>query len=671
MRAEIDRRIENYDFAHAALGLYEFVYGELCDWYLELVKPRLRAGESELGATLLYVLTQTLAIAHPMIPFVTEEIYRYVPGASGLLAAGLPTAPTAPVDERAEASVGRVIEAVQAMRGWRDFAGVKAAATVPARLAAEGYEGTEEHLARLARLSFTADGAEPVASVPVPGGAIEILPSDDVDVEGAQRRLAARRAKLEEEIERAERKLGNQGFVDKAPPDVVQAERDKLKRLKDELDKSLRHSLARLPWGQSRETIVTPEEAERYILSRELFGMRFGLDRMRRLMTAMGNPQLRFQSIHVVGTNGKSSTVRMTAAILRRHGLRTGAYLSPHLVSFAERIRIEDEDLEPAEFAGAIQRAAHAAELVDRSLGPDDRVTQFEFLTAAAYSELARQGVEVAVIEAGLGGRYDATNVIPSRVQVLTSVGLEHTRWLGPTITAIATEKLDVVQPGATLVLGYGLHPDAVAVAERVAGNRHPPARIVHAGADPGVPLTALGPYQRRNFALARTAAEAYLGELDPNAVATAAAETLVPGRLQVVDEEPLTLLDGAHNPEGIAALAESLAEPFAAGRKPVVAVISILDDKDAAGMLATLMPMCDALVLTASQNPRALPPPTLQSLAGQLGGPPSEVIRDPRAAVARGRELAGPDGLVVATGSIYLVADLLRPAGAGRASML
>jgi len=414
---------------------------------------------------------------------------------------------------------------------------------------------------------------------------------------------------------------------------------------------------------------VTPEEAERYILSRELFGMRFGLDRMRRLMTALGNPQLRFQSIHVVGTNGKSSTVRMTAAILRRHGLRTGAYLSPHLVSFAERIRIDDQDLGPAEFAGAIQRAAHAAELVDRSLGPDDRVTQFELLTAAAYSELALGGVEVAVIEAGLGGRYDATNVIPSRVQVLTSVGLEHTRWLGPTITAIATEKLDVVQPGATLVLGYGLHPDALAVAKRVATERG--ATIVHAGADPGVPLTALGAYQRRNFALARAAAEAYLGELDPNAVATAAAEILVPGRLQVIDENPLTLLDGAHNPDGMAALAESLADPFAAGRQPVVAVISVLDDKDAAGMLGALIPICDALVLTSSQNPRALPPPTLQSLAGQLGGPPSEVIRDPRAALSRARELAGPNGLVVATGSIYLVADLLRPAGAGRASML
>ena len=235
-RAEIDRRIERYDFSHAALGLYDFVYGELCDWYLELVKPRLRAGEPKLGATLLHVLTQTLAIAHPMIPFVTEEIYRYVPGASGLVAAGLPDAPPVAVDAQAEASVARVIEAVQALRGWRDFAGVKAAATVPARLAAEGYEETGEHLARLARMAFTSDGAEPVASVPVPGGAVEILPSEEVDLEGAERRLAARRAKLEAEIERAERKLGNQGFVAKAPPHVVAAEREKLARLRAELD---------------------------------------------------------------------------------------------------------------------------------------------------------------------------------------------------------------------------------------------------------------------------------------------------------------------------------------------------------------------------------------------------------------------------------------------------
>ena len=238
-RAAIADETKRYAFARAALRLYDFVYGELCDWYLELIKPRLRSGGvggADLHATLLHVLTQTLAIAHPMIPFVTEEIYRYIPGAEGLLAAGGVLCEDTIRDEAAEGSVARVIEAVQALRGWRDFAGVRAAATVPARLAAEGYEETGEHLARLARMAFTSDGAEPVATVPVPGGAVEILPSDDVDLEGAQRRLAARQAKVEAEIERAERKLANRGFVDKAPADVVQAERDKLARLRGELN---------------------------------------------------------------------------------------------------------------------------------------------------------------------------------------------------------------------------------------------------------------------------------------------------------------------------------------------------------------------------------------------------------------------------------------------------
>jgi len=413
---------------------------------------------------------------------------------------------------------------------------------------------------------------------------------------------------------------------------------------------------------------VNPQEAERYLLSLELFGMRFGLDRMRRLMTVLGHPERQFASIHVVGTNGKSSTTRMIAAILARHGLRTGVYVSPHLTSFWERIRIDDADLQPADFAAAVTRAARAAELVDRSLDGDDRVTQFEALTAAAYSELARQDVEVAVIEAGLGGRYDATNVIPSTVQVLTSVGLEHTRWLGPTITDIAREKLAVMQEGGTLVLGAGLDADAVVVADALAEQRG--ATIIRAGVDPGVPVGAPGTFQRRNFALARAAAQAYLGELDLAAVAAAAAEVRVPGRLQSVDQAPLTLLDGAHNPDAILALAESLPE-IVGGHDRLVAVVSILDDKDAAAMLAALLPACDAIVLTSSQNPRALPPPTLQSLARQLGGPPSVLVRDPRAAVARARELAGPGGVVLATGSLYLVADLLTPVRGERASIL
>jgi valyl-tRNA synthetase len=235
-KADFAARIERYDFSHAALGLYDFVYGELCDWYLELVKPRLRAGEPELAATLLYVLVQTLALAHPIIPFVTEEIYGHVPGAEGLLAARQEHVGSAELDTAAEDTLARTIEAVQALRGWRDLAGVKVGAKVPARLAAQGYEDTAEHLERLARLSFSVDGGEPVASVAVPGGTVEILASDEVDLDAAQRRLADKRAKLEAEIERSERKLANEGFVAKAPADVVVAERDKLARLRAELD---------------------------------------------------------------------------------------------------------------------------------------------------------------------------------------------------------------------------------------------------------------------------------------------------------------------------------------------------------------------------------------------------------------------------------------------------
>jgi dihydrofolate synthase/folylpolyglutamate synthase len=416
---------------------------------------------------------------------------------------------------------------------------------------------------------------------------------------------------------------------------------------------------------------MTGDEAERYLLSLELFGMRFGLERMRRLMTALGHPERTFDSLHVVGTNGKSSTTRMIAEILRAHGLLTGAYTSPHLVSFGERIRVDDVDLTPEQFGAAVERARRATEKVDRTAEDDDHVTQFEALTAAAYAEMAARGVQVAVIEAGLGGRFDATSVIPSSVQVLTSVGLEHTRWLGPTVRDIAGEKLAVVQPGGTLVLGADLHPDAIEVAERVAAERG--ATIVRAGTDPGVPVGAPGAFQRRNFALARAAAAAYLKDaLDEDAVARAGAEVRVPGRMQQIATDPVTLLDGAHNPEAIVALAESLSE-IAAGRR-VVALISILDDKDAAGMLSALAPSITAFVFTHSHNPRALSPATLLSLARQVngvGGIEPEIVPEPQRALERARELAGPDGLVIAAGSLYLVSDLLAPASQRRASIL
>jgi dihydrofolate synthase/folylpolyglutamate synthase len=480
----------------------------------------------------------------------------------------------------------------------------------------------------------------------------------------------------------------------------------------------------------------TAAEAERWLLSLELFGMRFGLDRMHKLMAALGRPNEAFRAIHVVGTNGKSSTTRMIAALLTHHGVRTGAYLSPHLVSFAERVRVDGADISPGQFAAAAGRARTAAELVDRDLDAGDRVTQFEALTAAAYAQLAESGVEAAVVEAGLGGRWDATNVIGAEIAVLTNISLEHTRWLGSTVAEIAREKLAVLAPGATLVLGADLHPDADAEAELAAQRQR--ARIVRApreplatgfargaagglrghagspgddagsagedagsagedagsagedagsaGEDAGAPggdagsprdgarveLLARGEFQRRNFAVACTAAEVYLGTLDPASVRAAAMSTAVPGRFEVLTDASggALLLDGAHNAGGIEALVESL-PAFLAGR-PLVAVVSVLDDKDARAMLAGLLALCDGVVFTASANPRARRPEQLAGLAGELpAGVASAVEGDPRRALAVARELAGPAGVVLSTGSIYLVADLKRPSDAGPGSML
>ena len=399
----------------------------------------------------------------------------------------------------------------------------------------------------------------------------------------------------------------------------------------------------------------TLPRAEEHLLARELFGMRFGLERMRRLLTVLDSPQQEFRAIHVVGTNGKSSTTRFAAAMLEAHQVRSGAYLSPHLETFAERIRIGDRDLSDRAFAAAVQRVAEAALKVERGLEPGDRVTQFELLTAAAFVAFADAGVEAAVVEAGLGGRYDATNVLAAPVVVLTSVGLEHTRWLGPTLTDIAREKLAVVPPGGVLVHGR-LPEEAMAVV------RDTDARRVGVSVPIGLDLPG---YQRANAALARAAVEALLGGVDEHTVLAAAARVVVPGRFQVVADQPRTIVDGAHNPAGMEALADALP------RHDLVACVSILDDKDAAAMLRALLPACSGAVFTSSSNPRALSPATLASLAGQLGwSGDCEIEPDPRRALARAQALAGDAGTVIATGSIYLVADLLSH-GRRRASVL
>jgi len=352
--------------------------------------------------------------------------------------------------------------------------------------------------------------------------------------------------------------------------------------------------------------------------------------------------------------------------------LRTAAYTSPHLISYRERVQIGEREIDGDELAEAIGRAAWAAERVNRTLAGDDHVTQFELLTAAALWAIARRGVDVAVVEAGLGGRWDATNVLPSTASVLTNVGLEHTRWLGPTVRDIAEEKLAAVADGATLVLGAQLAPEALAVAERIARERG--ARLLHAPPAPSVErLAAGGEFQRRNFALAELVAGEFLREVAvdgsetgrseisqrPDAVAAAASATQVSGRLQVVDDRPLTVLDGAHNPHAAQALAGSL--PALVGARPVALVLGVLEDKDAAGMLQALLPLCERAWFTAPPSERALSPAALLSLARQLGFERATCEPSAWAALAQAREWALAHGAaVLATGSVYLVGELL-----------
>ncbi|HKH65024.1 MAG TPA: hypothetical protein VKA35_06140, partial [Solirubrobacterales bacterium] len=288
---------------------------------------------------------------------------------------------------------------------------------------------------------------------------------------------------------------------------------------------------------------------------------------MHKLTTALGLPQHRFASIHVVGTNGKSSVTRMTAALLEAHGLRTGAVVSPHSDRWVQRTLIGGEEVGDEAWAKAVQQVARAAEGVNGTLDEGDAITQFEAATAASFVALAKARVEVAVVEAGLGGRLDATNTIPSRVTVLTSIGLDHTEWLGETEAEIAAEKLAVLRDQTTLVLGE-VSADVLAPATRTAAARG--ATVVQVRADTEMPTRAPGAFQRRNFATARAAAEAFLKRpLDRDLVGQVAATVTVPGRLEQIAERPLVFLDAAHNPAGAAALAEAL-PAVSGGRRAV-----------------------------------------------------------------------------------------------------
>ena len=374
-------------------------------------------------------------------------------------------------------------------------------------------------------------------------------------------------------------------------------------------------------------------------------------------------PQHRFASVHVVGTNGKSSVVEMTAALLGAHGVSTGAYLSPHTERWSERIRLGGVEIPSDAFGEAVERVSQSVEVVNRALDEGESVTQFEAATAAAFVALAAARVEFGIIEAGLGGRLDATNVLPSRVTALTSIGLEHTEWLGETEEEIAAEKLAVLRDHSTLVLGR-VQEGVRSLAERTAAERS--SRLVDAAApDPRLKLAVPGAYPRRNFAVALAAAEAVLGPLDPERVRAVAEGLELPGRMQLVDGEPPLILDAAHNPDGARALAESLGE--VAGDAPVIACVALLADKDAAGVMEALAPRLELAVCTelpaerlaraGRPGARSLEAVRLAELADRAGVA-TEVVPEVPAALSRALEVARErHGVALASGSHYLLA--------------
>jgi dihydrofolate synthase/folylpolyglutamate synthase len=384
---------------------------------------------------------------------------------------------------------------------------------------------------------------------------------------------------------------------------------------------------------------------------------------MRRLCTLLGMPQNRFASIHVVGTNGKTSVTRMTAALLEAHGVSTGAYVSPHITSWRERVLIRGEPISEKAFTDALERGKESAQVADRSAGDEGPVTQFELLTAAAFVAFAAARVKYAVIEAGLGGRLDATNVIPSQLTVLTSVGYDHTEWLGKTLEEIAAEKVAVLRDHTPLLVGQ--MPEEVGeVIDREVGQKH--AKKIWATS---VANNMLPGYQGRNLALAGAAASQVLGGLDPAALTDfvkrlASREFSIRGRAELLPGDPPAVFDAAHNPDGARALAEAL--PELAGGREVVCCLAILEGKDASGIVNALVPAVSGFVCTeippeqieGSGRPGGRARPALEIAAlCEKAGREAEAIPDPLRAWERARQLARDrDGVALAAGSHYLL---------------
>ena len=408
----------------------------------------------------------------------------------------------------------------------------------------------------------------------------------------------------------------------------------------------------------------------------ERLGMKFGLARIEKLLKALGNPEKRLKTIHIVGTNGKSSTARMLSSILMAHGLKAGTYVSPHLVSFTERILINGKEITEPKFEKLIMDVKAKADDVNKRSRSSGPLTQFEILTAAALLYFKQQKVGVAVIEAGLGGRYDATNVLDSRVQVITNIELEHTDLLGKTVSAILKEKAAVIPEKGNVVLG-ALSDEAMGEALKICARLK--AKTTVFGEEfsllkgrgdkfdvwtartqySDMSLTLLGQYQRTNCAVAMQAAEIFLHKaLDEKKLRRALPRISIPARLEIIAEKPLVVLDGAHNPSGIEELIHSL-EPLTSGKR-IIGVVSILKDKDYEKMLERLLEFCDILFITENSNERCMSAQEMSRLPVVLESHVQTFVApESQSALESAFKLTSTRDVILVTGSLYLLADI------------
>lgn len=413
------------------------------------------------------------------------------------------------------------------------------------------------------------------------------------------------------------------------------------------------------------------------------------LGRIAAVMELLGDPQRNFPVVHLTGTNGKTSTTRIIETLLREWGLTTGRFTSPHLHSMRERIAIGGEPITPEAFLTAYDDVMPLVEVVDaRSTaagGP--RMTYFEVLVAIAYAAFADAPVDVAVVEVGLGGAWDATNVVEAAVSVILPIDIDHRHFLGDTVEAIASEKVGIIKAGGITVLAHQEHDVASDLvherAERVG------ARVVTEGVDfevtgreiavggqlvsvrgvagdyPDLFVPLHGAHQAHNVAAGVAAVEAFIGggerALDLDVLRAGLASVTSPGRLEMVRRSPAVLVDAAHNPHGIRALRDALTDSFAFTR--LVGVIAILSDKDAAEMLELLEPVLEEIVVTRTTSARAMRPAELGELATEIfGGHRVHIVADLPDALDRAAALAdegGVGGGVVATGSVTTAAEV------------